>query len=171
MKYNKIKLLVITALFAALCTVCTAFVSIPMLGTGGYIHFGDAIILLASSVLPPMFSMFVGAVGGALADVIVGAPVWAIYTFVIKALVSLCITNKKDTMLNLRNILGLLVSFVVTIGGYYVAEALIYGNWVSPVLSMVGNLIQCAGSAIIFVLFSLSLDKIKFKSKISSLIK
>ncbi len=171
MKYNKIKLIIITALFTALCAVCTAFISIPMLGTGGYIHFGDAIIMLSASVLPPVFSAFVGAVGGALADVLVGAPVWAPFTFVIKALVALCISNKKDTMLNIRNIVGLLVSFVVTIGGYYVAEGLIYGNWISPFVSMLGNLIQCVGSAIIFVLFAISLDKIKFKSKINNLIK
>ena len=170
MKYNKIKLLVITAWFTALCAGCTACLSIPI-GVGGYIHFGDAIILLASSVLPSVFSMFVGAVGGAVADVIVGATIWAPYTLVIKALLALLITNKKETMLNSRNIVGMLISFVVTISGYYVAEAFIYGNWISPTLSIVGNLIQCIGSAVIFVLFSLSLDKIKFKSKINSLIK
>ena len=170
MKFNKVKLLVVTALFTALCVVCTMFVSVPMPGTGGYIHFGDAIIMLAATLLPWPFSIFVGAVGGALADIFV-APVWAPYTLVIKALVALCISNKKQKMLNVRNIIGVIVSFAITIGGYYLAESLIYGNWIAPVASMIGNLIQCVGSAIIFVLLSLTLDKMNFKTKIYSLIK
>ena len=170
MKFNKVKLLVVTALFTALCVVCTMFVSVPMPGTGGYIHFGDAIIMLAATLLPRPFSIFVGAVGGALADVFV-APVWAPYTLVIKALVALCISHKKQKTLTVRNVIGVIVSFAITIGGYYLAESLIYGNWIAPVASMIGNLIQCVGSAIIFVLLSLALDKMNFKTKTHSLIK
>ena len=52
-KTNKLLLLVLSALFAAMITVMTAFLfHIPIGVNGGYLHFGDALIYLAASMLP-----------------------------------------------------------------------------------------------------------------------
>ena len=166
MKSNKTKLIVITALLTAICACCTAFISIPMVGTGGYVHLGDAIIMISASVLPLPFSLFVGAIGGVLGDLLVGAPVWAPFTFIVKGLVVLMFTSKKDKMLNTRNIIAILPALAITLAGYYLAEAIIYGNWIAPFASMIGNVIQIVSSAIIYVVFAIALDKINFKSKI-----
>lgn len=40
-----------TALFAALACVATMSIRIPTPGTGGYIHPGDAIVILAGIIL------------------------------------------------------------------------------------------------------------------------
>ena len=45
--------------------------------------------------------------------------------------------------------LAIAVACVIKIVGYYIAEALIYGNWVQPVLSIPGNLIQIGVAAVI----------------------
>ena len=50
-------------------------------------------------------------------------------------------------MLNRRNIIAMFGAGVVSIVGYYVAEAIMYGNWVAALASMGPNLIQSAGSA------------------------
>ena len=165
MTKNKTKLLVITALLTAICACCTAFISVPMLGTGGFIHLGDAVIMISASILPLPFSCFVGAIGGVLGDLLVGAPLWAPFTFVVKALVTLCFTNKKDKIINARNLLGIIPALVITLIGYYFAEALIYGNFIAPFASMIGNVIQIVASGVIFVVFGVALDKIKFKQK------
>lgn len=166
MKGNKTKLIVITALLTAVCACCTAFISIPMVGTGGYVHLGDAIIMISASILPFPFSLFVGAIGGVLGDLLVGAPVWAPFTFVVKALVVLFFTSKKSKIINSRNILAILPALAVTVVGYYFAEALIYSNYIAPFASMIGNVIQIIASAVIYIILGVALDKTNLKSKI-----
>ena len=166
MKKNKTRLIVITALFTAITALCTAFISFHVLPNSGYIHFGDAIIMIAASILPLPFAVFTGAVGGAMT----GAPQWAPFTFVIKALVALCFSSKGQKMLTVRNAIGFIPMTAITIGGYYLAEAFIYGNWVAPYVSIPGNAFQSIGSAIIFCIFSVALDRFKFKNSVNSLL-
>ena len=46
-------------------------------------------------------------------------------------------------------LLALLLACAIKIGGYYLAEAVIYQNWVVPLTSIPGNLIQVGAAAII----------------------
>ena len=53
MKAVSVKKLVFAALFAALICVSTISIRIPTPGTGGYIHPGDAAVILAGVFLDP----------------------------------------------------------------------------------------------------------------------
>ena len=59
MKKN-FKLLVISALFAALACVATLSIRIPTPGTNGYIHPGDAIVILSGVFLGPVYGLLAG---------------------------------------------------------------------------------------------------------------
>ena len=48
-----------------------------------------------------------------------------------------------------KYLLALLLACAIKIGGYYLAEAVIYQNWVVPLTSIPGNLIQVGAAAII----------------------
>lgn len=48
---NNLKKLILAALFAALSCVATMSIRIPTPGTGGYIHPGDAIVILSGVIL------------------------------------------------------------------------------------------------------------------------
>ena len=48
---SKLKKIVLTALFAALSCVATMSIKLPTPGTGGYIHPGDAMVILSGVVL------------------------------------------------------------------------------------------------------------------------
>ena len=50
MTNEKLKKLILTALFAALACIATMIMKIPTPGTGGYIHVGDAIVILSGVV-------------------------------------------------------------------------------------------------------------------------
>ncbi len=164
---NKLIPLIISALFAAMITVMTAFLfHIPIGVNGGYLHFGDALIYLAASFLPAPYACAAAAVGAGLADVVSGAPVWAPFTLAIKVCIALLFTAKKPTLLNKRNALALLGAWPITCGGYYIAEAVITGNWIVPVAGLLPNTIQAAGSAVLFVLIALALDKVRFKNRL-----
>ena len=41
------------------------------------------------------------------------------------------------------------VACVIKIVGYYIAEGIIYGNWVAPVASIPGNLVQIGVAAVV----------------------
>lgn len=55
---KSLKNLVMAALFAALSCVATSIIRIPTPGTGGYIHPGDAIVILSGVFLGPVYGLF-----------------------------------------------------------------------------------------------------------------
>ena len=56
----------------------------------------------------------------------------------------------------------------ISVLGYYVAEALIFGNWVAPMASMWGNLVQALGSSVIYLAAALALDRTGIKARLQS---
>lgn len=164
----KVQQLSMTGLMAAIICVFTAFVKINTGINNGYIHFGDSMIYLAGALLGP-WSMLSAAIGGAIADVLAGAPQWAIATAIIKALnavpffVAASIYRKKH---NTRKIVSwytvamTIVSGAISIFGYLLAEGLMY-SFPSAWLSAPFTLIQAVGSAIIFVVLGAALDAAK----------
>ena len=97
-------LLAVSAMFAAMVTVTTAYLfHIPIGSNGGYIHVGDAFIYLAAAFLPLPYAAAASAVGAALADVLTGAAVYAIPTLIIKALMVVPFTYKGSRVISRRN--------------------------------------------------------------------
>ena len=86
---NNLKKLILAALFAALSCVATMSIRIPTPGTGGYIHPGDAIVILSGVILGPVWGFLAGGIGSALSDLIGGYFVYVPITFMIKGLVAL----------------------------------------------------------------------------------
>lgn len=162
---NSLKLLVMSALFAAIITFTTWLFHIPIGTNGGYIHFGDAFIFIAASMLPTPYACAAAAIGGGLADLLSGAAVWMPATIIIKASIAALFTAKKDNFITKRNIIALPLALILTCGGYYIAEGIIFGNFVAPLASVSGNLIQGGGSIAIYLVLALSFDKLKFKGK------
>ncbi len=62
-------LLTLTGLFASMITVMTAYIfHVPYGANGGYIHFGDALIYVATVPVPRPYALAAAAIGGGLAD-------------------------------------------------------------------------------------------------------
>ena len=164
---KNLRYMILTALLAALVMVFTAYIGhIPMPATGGYLHFGDALIFLAACLLPKPWGMLAGVLGAGLADLLSPYPIYALPTVVIKAAIALCFSAKKEKILCPRNALALLPAGVFTLGGYFLAEGLIY-SWEAALLqSLTFNLIQWAGSAALFVLLGFAMDKAKIKTRL-----
>ena len=147
---RKTKKIAYTALFAALIAVCTAFIKFNTGINSGYLHFGDALIYFASCILPLPYAAAAAAIGGAIADIMAGAALWAPATAVIKALnVIPFILNKK---------IAPVLSGVITVAGYFLAESILY-SFESAVLSVPFSLIQAVGSAVIYYVLSTLLKR------------
>ena len=82
-KTANVKMIALTAMFAALVTVFTAFIKIP--SPFGYAHAGDSMIYLAASVLPGPYGALASSIGASLADLLSGYAQWCLPTFIIKA--------------------------------------------------------------------------------------
>ena len=163
-KENQVRLLCISGVLAAVIYIFTAFFHIP--SHTGYTHVGDAFIYLAGSLLPTPYAVAAGAVGGMLADLLGGYAMWMPGTGVIKALTALCFTSKARTIINRRNIWAIVPSFVLCVGGYYLYEVLITGNWIAPLGGVPGYCVQVTASAMVYVALGKMLDKAKIKEKL-----
>ena len=153
-----------SGVFTALVFVVTAYLHIPT--NNGYIHVGDGLIYLSACLLPWPYAMVVGAGGAFLADCLTGFAIWAPGSVIIKALTVLFFTSKNEKVVNLRNSLALVPATLMCVGGYYLYEALLYSNFVSPLAGIPASLTQSLASAVVFVAIGLAIDKMKIKSKI-----
>lgn len=162
---NKLKYLTLTGLMAAMITIMTAYIChIPTGINGGYIHFGDAIIYLAATLLPTPYALVAAAIGGGVADLLT-APIWAPATILIKMMIALPFTCKSTKIITPRNITAAILAYFISGVGYFFAECLLFGTKVAFIASMSGSLIQSGGSAIFFILFGFALDKTHLKTK------
>lgn len=164
---NKLFKVCLTGLMAAIIAVFTAFVKFNTGINDGYLHFGDSMIYLAGCIIGP-YGIISAAIGGAVADILAGSAIWAIPTAIIKALN--CVpfvvamhyyTKKKDfRIVNLYTVPMVVVSALITVFGYLLAESILY-SYASALTSVPFSIIQSVGSAIIFIVAGLALDAAK----------
>lgn len=165
MKQTKTTLLTTTGLFAALITICTAYIChIPYGVNGGYIHFGDTFIFLAAVLLPQPYAIVAAVIGGGLADLLT-APAWAPFTILAKALIVLPFTSKDSHLLSLRNKLAPVISLPISVVVYFFAGAILSSSFSASVLSIPGNIIQGVGSGIFFYILATAFEKAKVKNR------
>lgn len=163
---DKIRYLTMAGIMAALITLMTAYVChVPVGVNGGYIHFGDSLIYLAAVLLPRPYGLAAAAIGGGLADLLT-APMWAPATVIIKMLIALPFSNKPGRIVTFHNITASILAYFISGIGYFLAQYLIFGTWAVFLVSMGESLIQSAGSAVLFIILGLALDKAHIKARL-----
>jgi uncharacterized membrane protein len=110
--------------------------------------------------------MAVGAGGALLADCLTGFAIWAPGSVIIKALTALLFTNKSKKIMGVRNYAVLLPAAVICAGGYYLYEAALYGNWISPLIGIPASLTQSVTSSVLFIVMGIAFDKMNLKNKL-----
>ena len=149
---GNVRELTLTAMCIVLVYVFTAVVNIrlPIAANGGLIHLGNVPLFVAAILFGKRTGMIAGGVGMATFDVVSGWTPWAPFTLVIVALMGFAvgwITEKHKSFP--FYLLAMLAACAIKIGGYYIAEGIIYGNWIAPLTSIPGNLVQIAAAAVI----------------------
>ena len=156
MKMN-FKKLVYAALFAALACVCTMSIRIPTPGTGGYIHPGDAVVILSGIFLGPVYGALAGGIGSCMADLIGGYFVYVPITLVIKGLVAFIAgkiyekMGKTTKSRHIAVILGGVTDIIVVAGGYFLCEIPLY-TAAGAAASIPANIIQGVSGLILAVI-------------------
>ena len=144
---TNLKKIVMTALFAALACVATMSIRIPTPGTGGYIHPGDAIVILSGVILGPVWGLLAAGIGSAMADLLGGYFIYVPITFAIKGIIAWIAGIIYQRLGGISKsqykavILGGIADIVLVAGGYFICEIPLYG--VSAAMASVpANLIQ-----------------------------
>ena len=159
----------ITALFAGLIFLVTAYVlHIPTPATGGYIHLGDAFIYLAASILPEPFSALAAGIGASLSDIMTGCAIYALPTFIIKSVMTLCFSSKGPKIIIKRNILAMFAASAIDTCGYYLFEIILYHSYITPLASVPAHLVKDVVSIAVYFLIGRSFDRIGLKTRIKN---
>lgn len=161
--------LVLTSMLIALVFVSTLLLNIklPITANGGLVHLGTAMLFLASILFGPKKAAIAGAVGMGLFDLYAGWTLWAPFTFVARGLQGYVVgkiawSNGRNGKSIPFNIIGAILSVPVMLAVYYLCEGIIYGNWIAPMASIPGNLVQNAVGIIVAIPVCAALKKTPF---------
>ncbi|WP_339262680.1 ECF transporter S component [Solibacillus sp. FSL W7-1472] len=164
---EKTKDLIITSLLISLVFVATFFINIrlPIAANGGLVHLGSAMLFIIAILFGPKKGALSGAFGMALFDILSGWTLWAPFTFITRGLQGY-IVGKIATMHGknggsfIYNLAAIVISVPFMLGGYYICERVLYGNWIIPLASIPGNLVQNAVGLIIAIPVCIALKKL-----------
>jgi len=148
-RQTNIKEIAVSGLLIAMVFIATMFINIrlPISINGGLIHLGNVILSTVSIVFGRKHGAIAGAFGMGLFDILSGWTAWAPFTFVIRGVMGFLIGsisnyNGKEGNSFLINLLAIAVGSIWMIAGYYLTEVILYGNWLTPITSIPGNIAQ-----------------------------
>ena len=161
--------LIMTAMLVALVFLSTFFLNIklPISVNGGLVHLGTAMLFIASILFGPKKGALAGAIGMGLFDIVGGWLLWAPITIVARGLQGFIVgkiawsKGRKGNSLAL-NITATIVSIPFMIAVYYFGEVILYGNWIVPLTSIPGDLLQNALGMIIAIPVCVALKKVPY---------
>lgn len=141
------------AMLAAAVALAT-MLHIPMPGLRIYFNLGEGVIYVIAILLGARYGALSGGIGAALADLLLGYPLWAPLTLLIKgtegAVVGILAPRGRKT--------AVLAGALVMIAGYTTSAGLLYGWKVAPV-ELVTDLAQTGIGAAFALLFAPLLEK------------
>ncbi|MFJ7307450.1 ECF transporter S component [Peribacillus frigoritolerans] len=161
--------LIITAMLIALVFLSTFFLNIklPIAANGGLVHLGTAMLFIASILFGPKKAALAGAIGMGLFDIVGGWTLWAPITIVARGLQGYIVgkiawsKGRNGTSIAF-NVIATIVSIPFMIAVYYIGEGILYGNWIAPLASVPGDLVQNILGIIVAVPVCVALKKVPY---------
>lgn len=89
-----------------------------------------------------------------LFDLLSGWTLWAPFTFVIAGLIGYTVgrLTEDPAASYSRYVPAVILALIIKVAGYYIAEAVIYGNLAAPLASIPGNVIQIGVASAVFLI-------------------
>ena len=134
--------IVTSAIMAALVTVATYIIQIPVPQTGGYINVGDAMIFAAALIFGPVVGGFAGGVGSAITDIALGYANFALVTLIVKGTEGVLAGFVSDGMSWLRDVIAVGVGGAAMVLGYFLVEFFVMGYGAAAFVEVPGNIFQ-----------------------------
>ncbi|MFI3173217.1 MAG: ECF transporter S component [Eubacteriales bacterium] len=147
MTKTNVKELTLYALSISLVLLATAFINIrlPIVGNGGLIHLGNVPLFVIAILYGKKAGFLAGSMGMALFDLLSGWTLWAPFTFIIVGCMGYTvglISERNSDNSNTKDFIAMVIALCIKICGYYCAEVILYGNYLTPIGSIIGNVLQ-----------------------------
>ncbi len=145
------------AILTALTTIATVVLVIPIPATGGYLNFGDIMVMISGILLGPAGGFIAGGGGSMLADVSLGYVGFAPITLIVKGLEGLAVgyLSRRTSALEKIgkwDVIGVIIGSAVMLLGYLIAETLLEGFGPALVELITGNLLQVTVGSVLTLL-------------------
>jgi uncharacterized membrane protein len=157
----------LNGLLIALVFVSTYLIQIrlPVSLNGGLVHMGNVALFTVALVFGKRRGAIAGAFGMGLFDLVSGWVVWAPFTFVVRGVMGYLIGRLAEGSSKVwwKAPVAIVIGGIWMLGGYYVTEGILYGNWVAPLTSIPGNLTQLGLGAAVALPFARLLNTNRIK--------
>ncbi len=163
---------VLCGLLISLVFIFTKFVQFQLPGAsgGGLVHLGNVMVFAFAIVFGPKRGFIAAAFGMGLFDILSGWVAYAPITFIGKGVMAY-IAGTFAYMLNkngesiIFNSIGILFGGIAMILTYYIGEAFMYGNMLTPIANIPGNITQIVIGFALGMPFAVILKKYKYFNK------
>ncbi|MDO4517644.1 MAG: ECF transporter S component [Bacillota bacterium] len=164
----KVTQLVLTAMIMCLIILMIFLIRVPIPFTQGYVNLSDGIIFIGIFLLGRRNGAVAAALGSAMGDVLGGFAMWAPWTFVIKGgmalIVGFACEYMMKTKLGVKNLwvtrtVSMILGGLFMVAGYYVAEGVMYGNWITAALGVPWNGCQFIVGIVLAIVITVALEK------------
>ncbi len=142
----------------AACVTAATLLSIPLPGFRLYFNMGEGIIYTIALTKGPFYGAAAGGLGASLADLILGYPLWAPFTLIIKAAEGFIVGSLRKNRL-----LALAVGMSVMIAGYTSLAGFLYG-WKAAPVEFITDVIQTGIGAGVALLLTKALQRFTGKN-------
>jgi len=165
---KKLRITVLTSMFAALTCVATMIIKVPTIGTNGYVNIGDSLVLLSAWLLGNPYGALAAGIGSALADLLAGYASYVPGTAIIKfgmAFVGYTVyvaLNAKLQNKLISYIVSGIVAELIMVFGYFLYESTLLGYGIGAAASIPSNMIQGITCLILGVLLINALIRVKY---------
>lgn len=163
--------LIQSAMLIALVFVATLInIKLPIAANGGLVHLGTTMLFIAAFLFGPKKGALAGALGMGLFDLVSGWTLWAPFTILARGLQGYVVgkiawSNGRSGRSVGFNLLATIVSVPVMLAGYYLCEGILFSNWIIPVASIPGNIIQNVVGIIIAIPVCIVLKRLPIFNK------
>ncbi len=175
---SKTSRIVVTAMMMCLIMVAIFILRIPIPFTQGYVNLSDAVIFLSVIMLGWKYGMAAASLGSMMGDIIGGFAMWAPWTFFIKGMMALIMglmlemAEKREDISAKRKkaveVTAMAVSGTFMTGGYFIAEGIMYGNWIVAALGIPWNIGQFVVGMVLALVLEAALKKTSLRKFFSS---
>ena len=170
---KKVYPVVMTAMMMCIIMVSIVLFRIPVPFTQGYVNLSDAMIFISVMILGYRYGAVAAGLGSLLGDLMSGFPMWAPWTLCIKAMMALAFGLIMDAGLKKNishkgfvsiEITGMIVSGLLMTAGYYLAEGVMYGNWIVAALGIPWNIAQFSVGAALAIALNRALARTSLRN-------
>ncbi|NPV06508.1 MAG: ECF transporter S component [Anaerolineae bacterium] len=154
-RWTAVRVVVLAALMGV-TTVLTLLVRVPIAPTRGYIHLGDVGVYFAAFTFGPVMGLLAGGLGTAMADVLGCYAHWAPLTLVFHGVQGGVAGYLGYRATTARQALAWAVGSLIMVGGYFLAEVVLYGVG-AALVEIPGNAVQALAGGLVAIPLSAAL--------------